>query len=126
MRCSAPFHCAIAALALAALAGCAKGPMAGNLVLPNQAPQRVTLNYESSLFGGSGKLWAVLPSGERFAGRYVLMPYAAEHHIVSTLDGDRGGSMLCRFTLRSPGVGPDGGGTGKCQLSEGGTIDTRF
>jgi hypothetical protein len=100
--------------------------MAGRLTLPNQAPQPVTLNYESSLFGGSGKLWTVLPTGERFTGRYVLMPYAPEHHIVSTLDGDRGGTMLCRLKLKSPGVGPDGGGTGQCQLSQGGSIDTQF
>ena len=115
-----------AALTVGALAGCAAGPITGRLVLPNQEPQYVTLNYESSLFGGSGKLSALLPSGERFAGRYVLMPYATEHHIVSTLGGDRGGSMVCRFRLKEPGVGPDGGGAGRCQLSRGGFIDTQF
>ena len=126
MRLMIRFPPVVAALTVGALAGCAAGPITGRLVLPNEEPQHVTLNYQSSLFGGGGRLWALLPSGERFAGRYVLMPYAAEHHIVSTLDGDRGGSMMCRFRLKEPGVGPDGGGTGRCQLSQGGFIDTEF
>jgi hypothetical protein len=106
--------------------GCAAGPMPGRLILPGQEPEPVALNYESSLFGGSGKLWALLPSGERFEGTYVLMPQATDHHIVSTLDGDRGGSMICRFRLKQPGVGPEGGGAGQCELSRGGYIDARF
>lgn len=108
------------------LAGCASGPIPGRLILPDRAPQPVALKYESSLFGGSGKLSTQLPDGERFAGTYVLMPYAADHHIVSTLAGDRGGSMVCRFKLNEPGVGPDRGGTGNCQLSQGGFIDASF
>jgi hypothetical protein len=116
----------VTALTVGALAGCASGPMPGRLVLPGQPSQLVTLNYESSVFGGSGKLWTLLPSGERFSGRYVLAPYAPEHHIVSTLAGDRGGSMVCRFRLNEPGVGPDGGGRGRCELSQGGRIDTQF
>jgi hypothetical protein len=116
----------VAGLVVGALAGCAAGPIAGRLVLPNQEPQYVTLSYASNLFGSGGTLRTLLPSGERFAGQYVLMPHAAEHHIVSTLEGDRGGSMVCRFRLNAPGVGPDGGGTGICQLSQGGFIDTRF
>jgi hypothetical protein len=54
------------------------------------------------------------------------MPQATDHHIVSTLDGDRGGSMICRFRLKQPGVGPEGGGAGQCELSRGGYIDARF
>ena len=116
----------VATLVVGALTGCAAGPITGRLVLPNQEPQYVTLNYASNLFGSGGTLSALLPSGERFAGRYVLMPHAADHHIVSTLEGDRGGSMVCRFRLNAPGVGPDSGGTGRCQLSQGGFIDTQF
>jgi hypothetical protein len=111
---------------LGALAGCASGPIRGQLVRPNEEPQPVTMKYSSSLFGGSGKLSALLPSGERYAGTYVLTPYATDHHIVSTLDGDRGGNMVCRFRLNAPGVGPDSGGFGRCQLSEGGFIDAEF
>jgi len=119
-------RCLVAALGVAVLAGCAKGPIPGRLVMPGQQPQSVTLNYESSLFGGSGKLWTLLPSGERYSGKYVLTPYSAEGHIVSTLEGDRGGSMVCRFRLNEPGIGPDRGGSGRCELAQGGVIDAQF
>src|SRR5262249_5426666 len=87
----------LAALAVGALAGCAAGPMPGSLVLPGKTPAPVTIRYESSVFGGSGTLTTLLPSGERFTGKYILTPYAADHHMTSTLDGDRGGSMTCTF-----------------------------
>ena len=116
----------VAALAVGALAGCAAGPMPGSLTLPGKTPEPVTLNYESSLFGGSGTLSTLLPSGERFKGKYVLTPYAPDHHMTGTLAGDRGGSMTCRFKLNEPGIGPDKGGTGRCEIAEGGLIDTQF
>jgi hypothetical protein len=116
----------VAVLLLGVLAGCAAGPIRGRLTLPGKPAQPVTLTYESSLFGGSGKLSTELPGGERFAGKYVLAPYAADDHMVSTLVGDRGGSMVCRFRLNEPGVGPDRGGSGRCELSQGGLIDTKF
>jgi hypothetical protein len=55
-----------------ALAGCAtSGPIAGQLVIPGQPPQRVTMTYRSDRFDESGRLSVTLPSGEHFAGRYV-------------------------------------------------------
>ena len=117
---------AVAALLLAALVGCAKGPIPGRLTLPGKPPEAVTINYESSVFGGSGKLWTLLPNGERYSGKYVLTPYAQDNHLVSTLDGDRGGTMVCRFKLNEPGVGPDKGGKGKCDMSKGGVIEATF
>jgi hypothetical protein len=116
----------VAVLAVGATLGCAKGPLPGSLVRPGEPRQAVTVNYESSVFGGSGKLWTTLPDGQRYAGKYFLTPYAPDHHMISTLEGDRGGSMLCRFRLNEPGVGPDGGGTGTCEISEGGVIDLTF
>jgi hypothetical protein len=116
----------IAALLLAALVGCAKGPIPGRLTLPGKPSEAVTINYESSVFGGSGKLWTLLPDGERYSGKYVLTPYAQDSHLVSTLDGDRGGTMVCRFKLNVPGVGPDKGGKGKCDISKGGVIEATF
>ena len=116
----------IAVLTVGALAGCAGGPIPGRLTVPGKPPMQVTLTYTSSLFGGSGKLSTLLPDGESYTGKYVLEPYAPSDHMVSKLEGDRGGSMVCRFKLNEPGVGPDGGGTGKCSLSSGGTIDARF
>jgi hypothetical protein len=90
-------------LVLEAASGCARGPLPGRLIQSGQGPEAVTLNYESSVLGGSGKLWTVLPD-----------------------EGNRGGSMLCRFRLNEPGVGPHGGGAGTCQLSQGGTIELTF
>ena len=117
----------IALLTVGLVLGCAKGPIPGRLTKPGQPPQAVTLNYESSVFGGKGKLSAMLPDGEHYFGDYVLTPYASEHHMVSTLTGDRGGTMICKFRLNEPGVGPDGGGTGKCDLSQGGgVIEAKF
>ena len=117
----------LATLAVGALVGCAGGPMPGRFTAPGKPAEPVTLSYESSLFGGSGKLSAVLPSGERYQGKYVLIPNARDHHMTSTLAGDRGGVMTCRFTLNEPGVGPDKGGTGRCEMTEGGgLIETQF
>src|SRR5205823_12728065 len=116
----------LVALAIAVLAGCAHGPIRGQLVLPERAPQPARLSYESSLFGKTGKLWTTLPNGESFAGPYALDPSAADKAIVSTLAGDLGNSMVCRFTLNEPGIGPDGGGSVKCDLSSGGTFVGTF
>lgn len=115
----------VAALALVML-GCASGPIAGNLIVPGQAPAPVVLRYRSSLFGGSGKLWTTLPAGERFAGSYVLQSSVPDAHMTGTLNGDRGGVMVCRFQLNEPGVGPDKGGTVRCDVSTGGIFDASF
>ncbi len=117
---------ALVAAGLLALAGCAKGPIRGQLALPNQTPQAASLNYESSLFGKTGKLSTTLPTGESFRGPYVLDPAAPDKTITSTLAGNRGNSMVCRLTLTEPGVGPDGGGAVRCDLSTGGVFDARF
>ena len=116
----------LAAAGLAALAGCAKGPIRGQLTLPQQTPQPATLSYESSVFGKTGKLWTTLPTGETFSGMYVLDPNAPDKSISSTLAGDRGNNMVCRLTLSEPGIGPDKGGAVKCDLSTGGVFDARF
>ena len=116
----------LTAAGLAALAGCAKGPISGQLTLPQQTPQPAILSYESSLFGKTGKLTTTLPTGETFAGPYVLDPNAPDKSITSTLAGNRGNSLVCRLTLSEPGVGPDKGGTVKCDLSTGGVFDARF
>ena len=117
---------ALVAVGLLALAGCAHGPIRGQLALPNQTPQAASLNYQSSLFGKTGKLSTTLPTGETFSGPYRLDPDAPDKAITSTLAGNRGNSMVCRLTLIEPGVGPDGGGTVRCDLSTGGAFDARF
>ncbi len=117
---------ALAAAALAALTGCAHGPIRGQVMLPGRPPQPATLSYEASLFGKSGKLSTTLPTGARFTGPYVLDPMAPDKTMVSTLVDDRGNSMICRFKLNEPGVGPDSGGSVRCEISTGGTFDADF
>jgi hypothetical protein len=115
-----------AATASGFLAACAHGPISGRLARPGQAAVPAVMNYESSFLGGSGKLWTTLPTGEHFTGTYRLVPNAPDRQMTSTLTGDRGSTLLCRFTLTEPGVGPDKGGSMQCQLSSGGTFDASF
>lgn len=117
---------ALVAAGLLALAGCAKGPIRGQFALPAQTPQAASLNYSSGLFGKTGKLSTTLPTGETFMGPYRLDPDSPDKTITSTLAGNRGNSLVCRLTLTEPGVGPDRGGTVRCDLSTGGVFDARF
>jgi hypothetical protein len=111
---------------LFALAGCASGRIPSRLAVPGQPSEPVVLAYRSGLFGSWGKLSTALPGGERFAGQYVLAPRDPQHQMTGTLLGDRGSTMVCRFILKEPGVGPDGGGRVRCELSTGGTIEGQF
>ena len=49
-----------------------------------------------------------------------------ENNAVATLKGDRGTTMLCRFSLLAGGAGMGGGGTGECQTSKGAKITASF
>ena len=111
-------------IVLAVIVGCASAPINGRLSVPGQAPVPAVLSYQSSLFGGSGKLWTTLPAGETFNGKYVLSGRDAP--VTGTLNGDQGGVMVCRFQLNEPGVGPDKGGTVRCEISTGGVFDASF
>ena len=115
---------ATSGIVLAVVVGCASAPINGRLSVPGQAPVPAVLSYESSLFGGSGKLWTTLPAGETFKGKYVLS--GREAPVTGTLNGDRGSVMVCRFNLNEPGVGPDKGGTVRCEISTGGVFDASF
>jgi hypothetical protein len=111
---------------IAALTGCAHGPIRGQLALPDRAAQSATLNYKSSMFGKTGKLTSTLPTGETFTGPYTLDPLAPDKSILSTLAGDRGNNMVCRMRLNEPGIGPDSGGSVRCEISTGGTFVANF
>ena len=115
---------AVTAVVLAVIVGCASAPIKGRLSVPGQATVPAVLSYRSSLFGGSGKLWTTLPAGETFNGKYVLS--GRDTPVTGTLNGDRGSVMLCRFLLNEPGVGPDKGGTVRCEVSSGGVFDASF
>jgi hypothetical protein len=115
---------AATAVVVALIVGCASAPINGRLSVPGQEPVPAVLSYQSSLFGGSGKLWTTLPAGETFNGKYVLS--GRDSPVTGTLNGDRGNVMVCRFNLREPGVGPDKGGTVRCEVSSGGVFDASF
>lgn len=109
-----------------ATAGCASGQIAARLTEPGRPAAPVAVRYQSSLFGSTGKLTTVLPTGERFAGGYTLTPKDPQSHMAGTLSGDRGSILICRFALNEPGIGPDRGGVMLCELSTGGTVEGRF
>ena len=113
-------------LAAGSLAACAHGPISGRFSRPGQASAAAVMNYQSSFLGGSGKLSMTLPAGENFTGSYRLVPNDPKRQMTASLTGDRGSTMLCRFTLNEPGIGPDGGGTVQCQHSAGGSFDASF
>ena len=117
---------AAAALVLGGIVGCASAAIVGRVTSPGRVPDSAALNYRSSLLGGSGKLWTTLPAGETFTGRYVLQPREPDDHMIGSLTGDRGSTMTCRFRLNEPGVGPDKGGTVRCEVSTGGVFDASF
>ena len=117
---------ATAALVLVGTLGCASAPIVGRLTSPGREPDSATLHYRSSLLGGSGKLWTTLPAGETFTGRYQLQPSEPEAPVVGTLTGDRGSTMTCHFMLNEPGVGPDKGGTVRCEVSTGAVFNASF
>ena len=60
------------ALALGSLSSCTStGPISGQLVLPGQPPQRVTLTYVTERFDEGGRVAGNQQSGEGFSGRFV-------------------------------------------------------
>ena len=56
-----------------AAAGCASGLVTGQVAVADQPPAPLTMSWESGLFGESGTLAAVMPDGERFSGKYVVV-----------------------------------------------------
>jgi hypothetical protein len=46
--------------------------------------------------------------------------------VLSTLFGDKGGAMRCRFQLIDPEEGMEGGGIGECQTSKGEKVAAQF
>ena len=46
--------------------------------------------------------------------------------VVTTLFGDKGNTMRCRFRHTNPEAGLSSGGVGECQVSNGGKIDVQF
>ena len=59
----------------------------------------------------------------RDRGAFVTMH---ENKAIATLKGDRGSTMLCRFSLDAAEAGLRGGGAGSCQTSKSAKISAKF
>ena len=72
--------------------------------------------------------WAAGGSDYWFSPGWGVTAWADHYNgrVVSGLHGDRGGSARCHFTLSNTGAGLPGGGTGECQLSDGGLLQASF
>jgi hypothetical protein len=66
-------------------------------------------------FGG----WGYWDAGPDFITQY-------SGRVVANLSDPNGDHMRCNFRLVKPASGMSGGGEGKCQLSDGHTIDATF
>ena len=55
------------------IVGCASGPVIGRVSVAGQEAAPLTMSWESGLFGGSGRMAAVMPDGERFSGTYQVV-----------------------------------------------------
>ena len=57
----------------ALLTACASGAVTGRVVRPGQADAPLTMTWRSGIFGEQGKISAVMPDGEQFAGTYTVV-----------------------------------------------------
>jgi hypothetical protein len=46
--------------------------------------------------------------------------------LVATLQGNRGHTMRCQITLKEPEAGLLAGGSGRCQMTDGGGVKLEF
>jgi len=95
-------------LSSAALLGCASGPVTGRVTLPGQPAAPLTMTWNSGLFGGSGKMSAVMPDGERFTGKYqVVTPGMSRSSLEPAWTGDEPGEHQGKIDDSMWGAGRD-------------------
>ena len=70
-----------------------------------------------------GDMDASMWGGARDWGAFIR---THENKAIATLKGDRGTTMLCRFSLLASEAGMRGGGSGNCQTSKGTKISASF
>jgi hypothetical protein len=77
---------------------------------------------------GSFEAWPVT-AADPWLGPGWGMSTWVQHYdgrVVVGLHGNRGGNARCHFTLSNTELGMPGGGTGECQVDDGGDLDVRF
>lgn len=134
----------LAASLLAGLLAACAGPANRAIVLdgaetlqPADAPRAATARFTPDR--GGQRMELVSTDGALFTGtlaredKPILVPLAAggstpiggETELAGTIsDGAR--SLACSFRLLNPARGMDGGGTGRCDGSDGRTVEFRF
>jgi hypothetical protein len=96
------------ALCGAALLGCASGDVSGRVTLPGQAVMPLTMAWSSGLFGGSGRVSAIMPDGERFSGKYqVVKPGLTRSMMDPAWTGDEPGDHQGKIDDSMWGAGRD-------------------
>src|ERR1700741_821328 len=55
------------------LVACASGPVNGRVTMAGTRAGPLSLTWTSGIFGGRGKMAAVMPDGEQFAGTYQVV-----------------------------------------------------
>lgn len=72
--------------------------------------------------------WGDGPDGEWTAAGISFGDFSRFYtgRMLAGLTGDRGSAMRCQIHLNDPATGLGGGGTGTCQVSNGGRVDLRF
>ena len=96
------------ALATAMLAGCASGAVTGRITQSGQAATPLSMTWTSGLFGGSGKMSAVMPDGERFSGTYqVVKPGMTRSTMEPAWTGDAPGENQGQIDDSMWGAGRD-------------------
>ena len=98
----------VISLAAGALLGCASGPLTGYVTLPGQVATPLTMTWDSGLFGGRGKMSALMPDGERFSGRYtVVSPGMSRSSLDPPWTGDEPGKNQGQIDDSMWGAGRD-------------------
>jgi hypothetical protein len=98
----------------------------GKYTVISPGVRREELDPEWSGSGGAGAQGQIDDSFWGAARDQVAFQRNYENKAVATLRGDRGTTMLCRFTLLAGGAGMGGGGSGECQTSTGARITAQF
>ncbi len=89
-----------------------------------QVTSNTTVESLHPLWVGWGPRWRMGGWGDWDAGPEFVTHYSGR--VVANLAATDGSHMRCRFQLAHPDAGMAGGGTGECQLPDGGRIDAQF
>jgi hypothetical protein len=96
------------------------------LRIDEDAPQKDLSRIHSTWTSRSFDHFEAGPYGDEWLSSEIRIPafrrrYSGE--VVASLTGDRGGAIRCRFSLERPDLGLPGGATGRCQVTDGSTIE---